>query len=148
MGQAGFLQSSGYLRERLFALRANLVWLTWWLGACSLLCQLTGAVDVLRKGNLHPRGANFQRGVGDRARPEDDLRTFFGGLAAALLRIDFPGSGVLASSGPSEPRFAAVRLNPDSGLRAHFSGDPTCQVSDTRVRLALRVVASAAGHSL
>src|SRR5580704_4683736 len=111
MGSAGSSQGYVYLPERLLALRANLVRLTWWRGACSLICQMTAAVGLLRKRNLHPRRANFQRGVGDRARPRYDLGTVLGGLAVALLGIP-PGWGLRASSRPGEPRFTAERLKP------------------------------------
>ena len=83
-----------------------------------MLCQLTDAVGLLRKRNLHPRRAKFQRvtGVSDIAYPEDDLRTCFGGLATALLEINFPGLSLRASSRLSKgeregvAQGAAVRL--------------------------------------
>jgi len=41
-------------------------------------------------------------------RPEGDFGTFLGGLAAALLRIDFPGLSLLAGSRPSKGERAVV----------------------------------------
>ena len=84
-------QSDVYLRERLLALRASLVRLTWLLGACSLLCQLTESAWCAR--GIYTHGEQSSSGERISAR-------HLGCWAAAVLRIDFPGLSLRAGSRP------------------------------------------------